>query len=210
LLQFKLHDATSFVMAVHIYTLGFQCRLDRHRLHRADKFARDGSLDTGTTKYQASLQAKHQIRTVATIRRPWRLARINHRKATTTTPAGQQACQQRSPATPGFYTARAAESIGREQSLVPLELRPFDIALMVILQQNLTLLKRLSVPIALADVAVDEFSAFFAFAVGVSPRIERILQHRDDISIADGTPLEGNHTLAIRWPRKVNSLTTHY
>jgi hypothetical protein len=81
---------------------------------------------------------------------------------------------------------------------------------MVILQQNLTLLKRLSVPIALAEVAVDEFSALLAFAVGVSTRIKRILQHRDNISIADGTPLEGNHTLAIRRPRKVNFLTTHY
>ena len=81
---------------------------------------------------------------------------------------------------------------------------------MVILQQNLTLLKRLSVPIALAEVAIDEFSALLAFAVGVSPRIERVLQHRDDIAIADGTPLEGNHTFAIRWPRKVNFLITHY
>ena len=72
-----------------------------------------------------------------------------------------------------------AVSVDRELLLVPFELRPVDVAVVVILQQNLPLLKRLAVAVALPGTSVDDLGALLAFAVGVGARIERVLEHRD-------------------------------
>ena len=48
---------------------------------------------------------------------------------------------------------------------------------MVILQQNLTGLKRFAVAIGLAQTSVDERGALLAFAIGIGTRIERVLEH---------------------------------
>jgi hypothetical protein len=61
--------------------------------------------------------------------------------------------------------------------LVPFELRPVDISVVVILQQNLPLLKRFAVAVALPGASVDNLGALLAFAIGVDARIERVLEH---------------------------------
>jgi hypothetical protein len=61
--------------------------------------------------------------------------------------------------------------------LVPFELRPVDITVVVILQQNLPLLKRFAVAVALPRPSVDNLGALLAFAIGVDARIERVLEH---------------------------------
>jgi hypothetical protein len=65
----------------------------------------------------------------------------------------------------------------RELLLVPFELYPVDIAVVVILQQNLPLFKRLGVPLTLASPSVDDLSAFLAFPIGIGARIERAFEH---------------------------------
>jgi len=56
-----------------------------------------------------------------------------------------------------------------------LKLHPPDVALVMILQQNLPLLKRLSMAVALADTTIDDLGALLTFAVDVGARIERVL-----------------------------------
>jgi hypothetical protein len=47
----------------------------------------------------------------------------------------------------------------------------------VILQQDLPLLKRFAVAVALASPSVDDLSALLAFAIGVGARIEWVFEH---------------------------------
>jgi hypothetical protein len=61
--------------------------------------------------------------------------------------------------------------------LVPLKVSPVDIALVMILQQHLPLLKRLAVAVAGTGPSIDDLGALLAFAVGVGARIERVLEH---------------------------------
>jgi hypothetical protein len=93
--------------------------------------------------------------------------------------------------------------------LVSFELRPVDVAFVVILQQNLPFLKRFAVAVALAGTPVDDLGALLAFAVGVGARIERVLEHRDHIPVADRRPLEGDQLLAVGGPREVDLLGGH-
>ena len=93
--------------------------------------------------------------------------------------------------------------------LVPFELRPVDVAFVVILQQNLPFLKRFAVAVALAGASVDDLGALLAFAVGVGARIERVLEHRDHVAVADRRPVEGDQLLAVGGPREVDLLGRH-
>jgi hypothetical protein len=74
----------------------------------------------------------------------------------------------------------------------------------VILQQNLPLLKRFAVAVALPGPSVDNLSALLAFAIGVGAGIEWVLEYRDHIAIADRRPIEGDQLLAIGGPREVD------
>jgi len=80
---------------------------------------------------------------------------------------------------------------------------------MVILQQDLPLLKRLAMAVALASPPVDDLGALLAFAVGVGARIERVFEHRDHIAIADWRPLEGNQFLAVGGSWEVDLMLGH-
>ena len=39
-------------------------------------------------------------------------------------------------------------------------------------------------------------------AVGIDPSVERVLQHRNHVAVADRRPVEGDHCPAIRWARE--------
>src|SRR5262249_51834367 len=89
------------------------------------------------------------------------------------------------------------------------ELRPVDVALVVILEQNLPRLKRFWMAIALAGPSVDDLGALLTFAVGVSTCIERVLEHGADIAVTDRCPLEADQVLAVGRSREVDSLGEH-
>jgi hypothetical protein len=47
----------------------------------------------------------------------------------------------------------------------------------MILQQNLALFKRSAMAVSLAGASIDDLCALLAFAIGVGPGIERVLQN---------------------------------
>jgi transposase len=210
LLQFKFNDAASFVLAFHVHPLGFQRRLDGHRLQSVEKFAGDSGINASPAKPQATRQPEHQVWAVAPIYRAHHcLPHVYNRQATTAAPAGEEPRQQCSSAPPRLRSTRLAIGIGREQPLIPLELWPSDVTLMVILQQNLALLKRLAVAVALAEAAINDLRSLLAFAVGICSGVEGILQHRDHVAISDGTPFKGDHAPAVRRSWEMYLLGAH-
>jgi len=54
-----------------------------------------------------------------------------------------------------------------ELCLVPIKLPPIDVALVVILEQDLPVFKGSAVAVALAGAAIDDLDPLLAFAVGV-------------------------------------------
>ena len=60
--------------------------------------------------------------------------------------------------------------------------------------------------VGLPGTAIDNRGAVLALTVGVGAGIERILEHRDDVAVADRRPFERCHPLAVRGAGKVNAL----
>jgi hypothetical protein len=87
--------------------------------------------------------------------------------------------------------------VGGELRLVAFKLVPADVALVMILQQDLAVPKRAVVPVGFTRLAINDLGSMKAFAVGVGAGIERVLQHRDDIAVADWRPIERRHPLAV-------------
>ena len=77
-----------------------------------------------------------------------------------------------------------------ELGLVPIKLPPIDVPLVVTLEQDLPFFKRSAVAVALAGAALDDLDPLLAFAVGVCPSVEGVLQNRDDVAVADRRPIE--------------------
>ncbi len=90
-----------------------------------------------------------------------------------------------------------AVGVGSDLLLVPLELLPVDVAIMVTLQHYLTVLKRTMVTVGLARPAINNLGSIDGFAVGVDASIEGVLQHRNDIAVADWRPIKRRHPLAV-------------
>jgi len=99
--------------------------------------------------------------------------------------AQDDASQQRPPATAGFLPAGLAVVVGGQRGLVPLEIGPSDIALVVILDQDLPLLKRFAVTVAPTRLTIDQRGPLFAFPIGIGAGVEWVFEHPDDIAIAD-------------------------
>src|SRR5262249_35915795 len=112
--------------------------------------------------------------------------------------------QQRASAASRLRTSHLGIVVGCKLLLIPLELCPIDIRLVVILQQNLPFRKRFAVAVALAGASIDDLSALLTFAVGVSASVERVLEHSNHVAVPDRRPLEGDQLLAIGWPREVD------
>ena len=94
-------------------------------------------------------------------------------------------------------------------SLVPLELGPVDVALMVILEQNVPLIERPAMTVGLAGTAVDDIGPLLAFIVGVHPCVEGVLEHGDHVAVADRRPVEGDLLAGLGRPGKVDTLGGH-
>jgi len=177
LLQLGLRDALPFTLTIHVSSFSLHCRLDCHRLDSTEKFTGDRGIDTVAAEREASRLAEHQVGLVTPIDGLSRRApRVAHHQAPSAAATGDQPDQQRAAPASRFWASCLAVGVDRELLLVPLELRPVDVAVVVILEQNLPLLKRFVVAVALAGATVDDLRAFFTFAVGVSACIEWVLQ----------------------------------
>jgi Protein of unknown function, DUF488 len=84
----------------------------------------------------------------------------------------------------------AAIRVGGELLLIAFKLFPVDVALVMILQQDLAVAKGTIVPVGPTRPAINDLGSIDAFAIGVGAGIERVLQHRDDIAVADWRPIE--------------------
>ena len=205
LLQLQRGDATAFALGLHQHPLRFQRRLDRHRLQGAPQFGGHRGVDARPAERHASRQPQHLVGLVAAIDGlSRRLARVGHPQATTAACAGEKPGQQRPSAAPRLRTVGRPIGIPGELGLVALVGGPIDVAFVVLLEQNLPLLERLAVTVALTGAAVDDRGALLAFAIDVRPRVEGVLQHRDDVAVADRPPVEGNQRLAVGRPWKVD------
>ncbi len=67
--QIELDDPPSFGLPLPVHPLGFQRRLDRHRLHDAQYLRRDGGVHAGAAEAQAARQSQRQVGPVAAIDR---------------------------------------------------------------------------------------------------------------------------------------------
>ena len=168
LLEVQFGHPPSFALVFHVSPLGFQRGLDRHRLHSPQKLAGNGRVDTGTAEAEASRLPQHLVRAFAPIHGlGWATPAVAHRQTPPTPRAAQHADQQRSTAATCLRAADPAMSVGGELRLIALELGPVHVTLVVILQQNLPLFKRLAVAIALPRPSFDDFGALLALSVGV-------------------------------------------
>ncbi len=110
----------------------------------------------------------------------------------------QQPAEQGAAATTGLRAILSAIGIGGELFLIALELFPLDVAFVMILQQDLTLVERPVMAIGFAGPAVDDLGPVDAFAVRIGTGVKWVLQQRNDIAIADWRPIERRHSLAVR------------
>jgi hypothetical protein len=164
-----------FALAFLVHSLGFLGSLDRHRLDGAKKLSRHRGIDTQTAEREASGQPEHQIRTIATVNGlTRRTARVTYHQTAPAPSTGEQPCQQSAPAASRLRPSQLAIGIDRKLLLVPFELGPVDIAVVVILQQNRPLSEWLAVAVAGSGTSVDDLGALLAFAVGIDARIERV------------------------------------
>src|SRR4029453_5903436 len=168
LLQIQLDDPLSLDLALHLYSLRFQGGLDRHRRHGAEDFPGDGGVDPGTAEPQAARQPQHQVGAVATVDgTSWRKSRVHHCQAPAAAPTEQDRGEQGPAAATGLHATDPTIGVGSELRPVPLELRPIDVALVVLLQQHLPRFEGPAVAVALARATIHAHRALLAFAVDV-------------------------------------------
>jgi hypothetical protein len=67
LLQLELHDALFFTSSFHVPPLGLHSRLDRHRLHGAEKLSGNRGIDPQAAEGEAPGQPQHLVRTLTPI-----------------------------------------------------------------------------------------------------------------------------------------------
>src|SRR5207344_2283701 len=79
-------------------------------------------------------------------------------------------------------------------------------SLVMALQEDLAVFEGAVMAVGLPGAAIDNRGAVLALTVGIGAGIERILEHRDDVAVADRRPFERRHPLAIRGAGKVNAL----
>ena len=79
----------------------------------------------------------------------------------------------------------------------------------MILDHHLPRPDRLAVPVASPRPPVDDRGALLAFSVDVDPRVEGVLENRDDVAVADRHPVEARHATFVGGPREVDLIGLH-
>jgi hypothetical protein len=165
-----------FGLALHVPPFRQRRRLDRHRLNGADELANDRGIDAQAAKHHTPPLPEHHARAVAAIDRLGGPSGVVHRQTPPTTPADQKPGQKGSAAPPGLGAILPSIGVGGKLLLVTLELRPVDVAFVMILQKNLALGERAIVSVCLAGSTFDDLRAVLAFTVGVSASVKGVLQ----------------------------------
>ena len=199
LLQIELGHVLSVAQAFLTHALGLQRRLERHGLHDTEDLRGNSLIHARTAKSQATVKAEMKVRPVATA--TWAAGcppDIGDRQATAAPTAREETAEQCSPAAPRLPAPGLAVAVCGELCLVALELRPVDVALVMVLQQNLPLLHRLGVTVCLPHVPIDDLGPTLVLSIRVDTSVEGTLQHRDHVAVADRRPVERNHCAAIR------------
>jgi hypothetical protein len=209
-LQLEFDNPPLFGLTFHQLPFRHHGCLDRHRFNSANELSNDGFIDAKSSEHHTPALTQHNAAAVATIDRLGGVAGcmrgVVHRKPTTASATDEKPDEQGSAATTGLGAVSAAKGVGGELLLVALELRPINVSLVVSSQENLAVLQTAIMAISLAGTAIDDLSAMLALTVGVRACVERVLQDRDDVAVADRHPLKGRHLLAVRRTRKMDAL----
>ncbi len=174
LLQLQLGDASSVLILVSEHPPGLLSRFDRHRRHGAQHLGRDGLVDALAGDAQATPLAQLQVRLFAPVDRARIATGVENAEPTTAARTADETGQQGAPAPSGLRVPNPALGVAREQRLIALVLRPADVALVTILDEDLPRAHRLAVPIALARTTIND-RKLLALAIRVDASIERIL-----------------------------------
>ena len=203
LLEVELRHPPSLGFALFVHALGFPRRLDRHGFYHAQELGRDGGVDAGAAEGHAAVEPPRDLSTFAAVRgAAGRPPGVGDGDRSSTAAAGQDAGEQRPAAAAGLRAAGPAVGVGRERLLVPLELGPADVAVVMVADQHVPGRARPAVAVGLARSPLDHDHPLLAFAVDVGAGIKRVLQDRDHVAIADRRPLEAGHPPAVRRPRE--------
>jgi len=210
LLQFQIEDLALIFLLFPMHSLCLERGLDRERFYRAQQLACNRRINLWPPKGHAPGQAHHEVGLVATINgSALRVARIGNAQSSSAPSARHDPRQQR-PATPArLRAASAAIVVECQLLLVALVVFPTDVTLVVILDEHLPGPCRLSVPVTPPGTPVDDGGALLTLPVDVNARVKRILEHRDDIAVADREPGEAGHAALIGRPREVDLIRRH-
>ncbi len=131
-------------MAFHQLPFRRQGRFDRHRFDGANELLNDGLIDAESSEHHTPALAQHNGAAVTAVNGlasvAGRVRGVVHRQPTSAAAADQQPDQKGSAAATGLGPIGTPIGVGGELLLITLELRPVDVALVVLLQEDLTVL----------------------------------------------------------------------
>ena len=193
-----------------VHPLRLERGFDRHWLHRLQQLPGDRGINPRAAEGHAPGQTHHKVWLVAAIyRSALRIAGVGNAQPPPASPAGHDPRQER-PATPaGLCASGTTVIVEGELLLVALIFRPADIAFVMILDHHLPCPDRLAMPVAPPRPPFDDGGALLAFPVDVNPRVEGILENRDDVAVADRHPVEAGHAAFVGGPREVDLIGFH-
>ncbi len=186
-----------FGLALHLALFRQLRCLDRYGLDGANELASERRIDVKAAEHHTPRCADRDVAAIASIDRAVGTSGVNDGQPTAAAAANQKPAEQGATAAAGLRTILAAIRIGGELRLIAFKFLPVDVALVMILQQDLAVPKGTIVPVGLTRPAINDLSSIDAFAVSVGAGIERVLQHGDDIAVADWRPVERRHPLAV-------------
>lgn len=186
-----------FSLALHLPLFRQLRGLDRHGLDGTNELASERRIDVKAAEHHTPRHADRGVAAIASIDGAVGTSGVNDGEPTAAAAANQKAAEQGAAAAAGLRTILATIRVGGELSLIAFKFLPVDVALVMILQQDLAVPKRTVVPVGLTRPAINDLGSIDAFAVGVGAGIERVLQHRDDVAVADWRPVERRHPLAV-------------
>lgn len=175
MLEFELKNAAMFGLLLHRSPLRQLRRLDCHGFDGANEFAGERRIDAKPAEHHTPARAEGSITTVASIDGLAGASGVDDAQPTSAPPANQKAGEEGAATATRLRAVPTAVGVGGELLLVSLELLPVDVTFVVILQQDLTILKRAMVAVGLARPAVNNLGSVDAFAVGVDAGVEGVL-----------------------------------
>ena len=195
-----------FGLALHLPLFRHLRRLDRHGRDGAHEFPGKQRIDAKPAEHHTTRRANRRITTVAPVDGLAGSSGVDDTHPPSAPATSEQPAEQGAAATTGFGAVLAAVGVGGKLLLIALELLPIDVALVMILQQDLAVLERTMVSVGLARPAIDDLGSIDTFAVGIGTGMERVLQQGDDIAVADRRPVERCHFFAVGRAREMHSL----